>query len=297
MLSDDHGAKWRQANVPVAVTLTRVRFLSPTTGWAVGHGGVVLKTTNGGESWTLQLTGDTAARIERDTAKDELAHNVPGAAQRVTVAEQLVANGPDKPFFDIHFTDEWNGLVVGAFGLAFATRDGGKTWVSAATRLDNPEGLHLYELHAAGADLYIAGEQGTVFRASGATGAFSKVTTPYNGTFFGMTSRMSGELILHGLRGNVFRSFDRGESWSRVSVGLPVTVPASTVLNDGRIVLADETGRVLVSTSVGAFRPIDVPNAFSFTGVAQAADGGLVLSGIRGVLHLSANALTESAAK
>src|SRR5688572_16714729 len=37
LLSDDAGASWRQARVPVQVTLTAVRFVDERTGWAAGH--------------------------------------------------------------------------------------------------------------------------------------------------------------------------------------------------------------------------------------------------------------------
>src|SRR4051794_13611808 len=37
LLSDDAGASWRQAPVPVQVTLTTVRFIDERTGWAAGH--------------------------------------------------------------------------------------------------------------------------------------------------------------------------------------------------------------------------------------------------------------------
>ncbi|MBI3367277.1 MAG: glycosyl hydrolase, partial [Burkholderiales bacterium] len=55
LLSDDGGASWRQAPVPVQVTLTSVRFIDPRTGWAAGHGGVILRSDDGGQSWTKQL--------------------------------------------------------------------------------------------------------------------------------------------------------------------------------------------------------------------------------------------------
>jgi len=40
--SDDGGQTWLQAKVPVSTDLTAVFFASPTHGWAVGHGGVVI---------------------------------------------------------------------------------------------------------------------------------------------------------------------------------------------------------------------------------------------------------------
>ena len=46
--SDDNGITWVQGKVPVDVTLTTVAFVSPTDGWAAGHYGVILHTTDAG---------------------------------------------------------------------------------------------------------------------------------------------------------------------------------------------------------------------------------------------------------
>jgi photosystem II stability/assembly factor-like uncharacterized protein len=43
-----------QSPLPQGNHLVGVRFISPTVGWAVGEYGTILKTTNGGASWTLQ---------------------------------------------------------------------------------------------------------------------------------------------------------------------------------------------------------------------------------------------------
>ncbi|MBI5444053.1 MAG: glycosyl hydrolase, partial [Deltaproteobacteria bacterium] len=69
LLSDDDGRTWRQAKVPVSLTLTCVCFASERSGWAAGHSGVVLRTSDGGETWVKQLDGRQAAQIELAAAK------------------------------------------------------------------------------------------------------------------------------------------------------------------------------------------------------------------------------------
>ena len=48
VLSDDEGKTWRQAPVPVSSDLVSVRFVTPSRGWACGHDGVILRTSDGG---------------------------------------------------------------------------------------------------------------------------------------------------------------------------------------------------------------------------------------------------------
>ena len=54
LVSADGGSQWKQVPVPVRGLLTEVRFVGAQTGWAVGHDATILKTIDGGESWTLQ---------------------------------------------------------------------------------------------------------------------------------------------------------------------------------------------------------------------------------------------------
>ena len=61
--SDDDGASWKQASVPVSSDLTAVRFVNENRGWAVGHDGVVLHSADGGRNWTLQLDGRRANQL------------------------------------------------------------------------------------------------------------------------------------------------------------------------------------------------------------------------------------------
>ncbi|HSH90193.1 MAG TPA: hypothetical protein VK996_09400, partial [Ramlibacter sp.] len=124
-LSDDQGITWRQARVvPTSVSLAAVRFADERSGWAVGHGGVILRTTDGGETWLRQADG-------RSLAQAALAASARSADDRQTkAAQRLVDDGPDKPLMDIIAFNAQQALVVGAYGLAFETADGGKTWTS-----------------------------------------------------------------------------------------------------------------------------------------------------------------------
>src|ERR1019366_5309785 len=63
LLSDDDGKKFRQAkSVPTRATLNSVSFANKSIGWAAGHWGTILKTTDGGDTWTLQRTDTSTDR-------------------------------------------------------------------------------------------------------------------------------------------------------------------------------------------------------------------------------------------
>lgn len=236
VLSDDAGRHWRQARVPVSVTLTAVRFADARHGYATGHGGVVLATEDGGESWHKRLDGLQAAQLVLQAAR------AAGPGPALQEAERLVADGADKPLLDLQVADAQRVLVVGAYNLAFATEDGGRTWHSLADRLDNPKALHLYAVRARGDVRLIAGEQGLVLRSDDAGRSFHRLALPYGGSFFTAELPSADEIVVAGLRGNAWRSVDRGASWVRVALPAPVSLTASAPRAGGGLWLANQAG-------------------------------------------------------
>lgn len=290
LLSDDEGKTWRQAKVPVSVGLTAVSFANDKQGWAVGHFGVVLHSVDGGETWTRQLDGVTAAQLVQKAAKQqaEQAPNDPAVTKRLAAAERLVADGPDKPFFDVHFADEKTGYVVGAYNLIFRTRDGGQTWQPLADRVDNPKTQHLYAIRAKGNALYLIGEQGLVFRSGDGGEHFQRLTTPYQGSYFNAAVLPSGELVVAGLRGNAYRSVDQGTHWEKIELPAPVSVLALAVKGD-TLFLGNQAGQVFASSDQGrSLKPIATPPLPQLTSLLPLSDGSLLATSLRGAVRFAA---------
>jgi photosystem II stability/assembly factor-like uncharacterized protein len=299
LLSDDNGKSWRQARtVPTSVTLTNVRFVTGSTGWAVGHSGAVLKTIDGGDTWVRQLDGKQSSQIELAAADGAVKTAGESAVRRQRDAQRMVVEGADKPFLDVYFFDEQRGFVVGAYGLIFATSDGGKTWNSMLGLVDGTKSRHLYNIAVAGKDLLVTGEQGTLYRVSENGQRFTAVKSPYPGTIFGSLTAPDANTLIFGLRGNAFNSQDQGTTWNKVDFGQSVTLTAGTRLRDGRWVVVDETGRVMMSNNGSAkFAALSVPKMNAATGVVEAADGSLILSTQRGAVRVATDALRSEQTK
>ncbi len=289
LLSDDNGRSWRQSTgVPVSVTLTDVEFATPLEGWASGHSGVILHTADGGENWTLQMDGYQAADIIHQEAKRRSEAGMPGAASALRNAEYLVKEGADKPFLDLFFADQNRGWAVGAYGIALQTRDGGQHWQSSVDLIPNSGGRHLYSIQADGRSRVIAGEQGSLFRNAAAQPAYERVETPYAGTFFGFVPLPQQQLLAFGLRGNVWRS--NGNAWQKVDLGSEATLTAGLMLDNGRILLADEGGHLIISDDQGySFRKLHNSPVPAITGMTLSHDGALLLSTARGPVRLEAS--------
>lgn len=235
-VSDDEGATWRQVPVPVSASLTAVRFVSAQTGWAIGHYGVVLRSTDAGETWVRQLDGREAAQKVLAVAQQRLAADpaLPKAHAQLREAQRLAADGPDKPLLDLYFQDEQVGFVVGAYNLMLRTEDGGRTWQSVSDRLDNPKGNHLYAISAQGRTLYVAGEAGVLFRSDDAGRSFERLSLPYAGSLFNVTPLTGQGVLVSGLRGNAWLSADRGRSWQPMEGAPPVSFIAAIPGDEGQ---------------------------------------------------------------
>ena len=284
MLSDDGGTRWRQAKlVPVSVTLNRLFFVNEKTGWAVGHGGIVLGTNDGGENWSVLLDGARAAQLESDAAQADS-----GNSPRQKSAKRMVTEGPDKPFFDVHFRDEMNGIVIGAYGMLFVTDDGGKHWTSGMDRLDPPVERHLYSIQMVEQDIYITGEQGLLYQSTDGGRKFQALATPAKGTLFGLISTKTGHLLAYGLRGAIFRlDPGGGREWVRIDAP-PITFTTGLLLKDGTLALANEAGQVFRSINNGVtFEMVTQTQASPVAAMKELGEGSVVLAGIRNLRVLA----------
>ncbi|MGY2399987.1 WD40/YVTN/BNR-like repeat-containing protein [Pseudomonas sp. SDO5271_S396] len=280
LLSDDDGKNWRQASVPISVSLTALTFPSPDHGWAVGHAGSVLHTADGGEHWTLQLDGKAAAQQVMDAVLNASSAN----GQAMKVAQRFVADGADKPFLAVHFSNDRQGTVVGAFGLVLHTEDGGQTWQSWVDRLDNPAGNHFYAVTGHGEQIYIAGEQGLLFASDDSGAHFKRVPTPYEGSFFAMNLAADGDLLLAGLRGNAWRTRDKGQHWQSLSNPLKSSLMAARTTEDGDVMFADQSGHLLLSSSGdGQLRVQASSTRPPVSALTQTISGQWIVVGARGV--------------
>lgn len=231
LLSDDDGKTFRQAKaVPVSSTLTGVAFVDASTGWAVGHWGAILKTSDGGESWLLQRSD----------------------------------NKVDQPLFSLYFKNPQEGWAVGLWSLMLHTADGGATWSSVS--LPAPPGAkkadrNLYAVFAdAKGALFVACEQGRVIRSTDGGNTWTYVETGYAGSFWSGVALQDGALLVGGLRGTIYRSVDGGASWQASKSSFKSSVTAMVQQPDKSVVAVGLDGVTLLS----------VDNGLSFTGKQRA---------------------------
>ena len=87
---------WLQQKSDTENDLLGVSFVDTQRGWAIGHSGEILHTTDGGKMWGKQRSG------------------------------------VNRHLFGVHFIDTQAGWVVGQGGVILHTRNGGQKWGGAS---------------------------------------------------------------------------------------------------------------------------------------------------------------------
>jgi photosystem II stability/assembly factor-like uncharacterized protein len=319
IISDENGANWKQAAVPVSVALTGVHFPTADSGWAVGHDGLILHTSDGGVSWEKQLDGhqlneqimSVAERIveqvraeletvQADETADEYA--IEDAEFMLEEAEFMLEGamddteaGPVRPLLDVWFRNEQEGFVTGSYGMLLHTTDGGQNWKLVSDRMDNPEAFHLNQIVSApDGNLYIAGESGYLYRSADGGQNWDTLEPGYDGSFYGIVVVPNGsddyELLAYGLRGNLFRSTDRGETWESIDSGTSVTLMNGAYLGDGSVFLVGHGGTILTRPAgQQSFTQAQNPDRRPILGLEQLGNGNVLLVGLGGIRKADAS--------
>lgn len=260
--SDDEGKNWTQAKVPVSVMLTSVYFPNEREGWAVGHNGVILFSSDSGATWQLQRSDKTA-----DGDKS-------GA-----------------PLLGVWFSDNQNGYAVGAYGYFLATHDGGTTWTDNSSAIGNADGWHLNAIRGLrdSATVFIVGEHGILFRSEDKGVSWHALSSPFDGSFFGVAPLSADLVLVYGLQGRLFSSSNLGGSWQQVQTGVTSGLNTATRLDDGSVVVAGNAGVVLGAKDHGLnFIPETRPDRQSITSVLPLSPSGMLTVGDGGVKVLPA---------
>jgi photosystem II stability/assembly factor-like uncharacterized protein len=107
ILSINISSQWYQQNTGTQSYLYDLEFVSVDTGWVVGQGGIILKTTDSGINWIQQNSNTT------------------------------------KDLYSVSFIDDQNGWIGGLDGVLLKTSDSGINWQAGSIYLyiDNIYGL------------------------------------------------------------------------------------------------------------------------------------------------------------
>ncbi len=247
VLSDDGGSSWKQASaVPTRATLTTVVVVGQRL-FAAGHDSVILTSGDGGDTWTRQ--------------------NFDPERQQ--------------PIFDLWFSDQDNGLAIGAYGLMLRTADGGQTWEDWA--VNDEDDAHLNNIVGlSNGNLLIAGEAGFSYRSTDEGESWEPLDLPYQGSLFGADVAGDGCVLFYGLRGHILRSCDGGDSWEELDSGSEDTLAGGTSHANG-VLMVGNSGVIVEYRNGGGISLHNHSSGVDFSTAITQENGGFLLVGEDGI--------------
>jgi photosystem II stability/assembly factor-like uncharacterized protein len=217
--TNDSGRTWNVIPTPTDRALYNIRFGDAPQnqiGWIVGESGLILNTTDGGKTWTKQESGTeeylfalyalSATHVYAVGDRSNLVETTDGgknwqarklAQSKEGISDDIALAVQDPIFYDVAFSDETHGWIVGEFGTIKHTKDGGKTWEPQQQSLLSETIVDILDLP----------------------------------TLFGVHFVNNLEGIAAGLEGGIVRTHDGGASWvfetidEEVSVEDPLYAP------------------------------------------------------------------------
>ena len=214
-----NGWHWQHPD-PQGNTLKSVSYCDGENGFAVGHWGAIIHTSNGGSNWNTQISGTTEALNDVCTINTNRAFIVGDDGIILQTADgglhwYIQPSGTTEDLFAVSFTDENRGTVVGAHGTIMHTIDGGVNWIAQNCGTTN----RLNEVSFSHAETgTVVGEHGSIYRTTDGgenwTAQQSGTTNTLNGVSF--CNADFGFVI--GTLGTILRTTDGGTNWVPVSI-------------------------------------------------------------------------------
>lgn len=208
-------------------------FLDEQTGYATGYisnnsefSGIVLKSVNGGQNWTISKVVTPAAFngvwftdsqngfVVGDSAA--IWFTTDGAASWARIPRSTLPVDSAVDFWSVEFADALHGWIVGTDGVILATDNGGASW----QRQSSPTTLALASIAIRNSNnLWIAGNGGFILKTSdgGTTWIANENETDRDLWGIDFVDDLTGLIV--GENGLILRTTDGGASWNEISSG------------------------------------------------------------------------------
>ncbi len=257
--TSDGGDSWIETNSHYKNELTGICFTSTKTGYMVGWGGAVFQTTDGGRTWPLIGVASTyyLMSIQFVTPnhgiiaanKVGINDNPTGVLFRTTDAGRswLAIEPPTGDIQGVALSDEQHAVAVGDGGLILQSSDGGSRWQiqSTALRISWLSDVYLW-----------SGQTGIAVGAGGRIAMTTDGWMTWHEYSMGASACYSVSFedrvgLITGYHGELWRSFDGGESWSIIPVGTTSSLFGVKFFSPTTAVVTGDSGTILRSTDAG----------------------------------------------
>ncbi len=256
LYTEDGGLTWLgRSGGPGERNIFDLDLLPSGVGYAVGYGGAVFRSDDGGDSWmwTERMPPYVPGHLTRVFATSETDVVVvaeEGAVYHSSTRGKRWSNAvisTDRRLRDIDFADSTNGWIVGN-GVVYTTTDGGASWDEDLTSF--PFGL--WGVHAVSASrVYITGDGGRVFVTENGGDTWEQIDSDLTVRFTMIHADLDGRITL-GWPGGLIHSSDGGQTWSDHPAPAGASLRDFSFLSPTHGWCGQDDGPLLTTTDAGA---------------------------------------------
>ncbi|OQY73053.1 MAG: hypothetical protein B6D45_08495, partial [Ignavibacteriales bacterium UTCHB3] len=250
---------------PFPMSLYWAKYMDANTLYAVGSGGVFMKSTNNGQNWSINYNAgvpsggaityivNKAQFFDKDkgflTGTGGVTYTGDGGA---TFQNRSGSFTSSVAGYDLYFTDELNGYIVGTSSVKLSrTTDGGSTWVTNATL---PATTYYALQYFSANHIIVAGSTNAsanvrVTTDGGATWTASAAGT---GTIYDIEFIDANTGYACGAAGGFFKTTDGGATWTTINTGLTSGLRAIIIKAPNEIYVTGDAWELLKTTDAGA---------------------------------------------
>lgn len=275
LMSTNKGKSWKTVDPGAKKNFTHI--VKKGSSLLLPVGGALFVSTDGGGSWSEPEDKSQYGELPKNERLSKCTDLLPKAGKGCKVSREISSPGTFPRARTFYFNGDF-GILVGFKGLVAVTPDGGSTWNynygykfwgsiqdlavrgkrlvvvthrqvltsvnSGRTWRNALLPKRLGPLLTAFIDddgaVYVGGERATLIKASGRLGVFRKLETDANrwAGFFKVL-RAGGALYVSGLKGELYRSTNKGGTWRQIFTGQ--ANPVVNMIAKGKTILAVTT--------------------------------------------------------
>ena len=263
----------RETVIDPGVRLNNIHCSSSQSCWAVGDGGTILATTNGGRSWQIQASKTTQQFLSSVTFDADglrgwavgdvgtiLATTDGGHSWQIQTSDatQLLLTS-----VTIH-PNGLRGWAVGNVGTILATTDGGHTWQAQNSSTKQP--LYSVTFNADGLRGWAVGDVGTILATTDGGHTWQAQNSSTKQPLYSVTFNADG---LRGWAvgdvGTILATTDGGRSWQAQGSMIKQLLIGVTFNADGlRGWAVGDSGTILTTTDAGRSWQVQASNTTRF---------------------------------
>ncbi len=230
-----------------------VSFSDANNGCAVGLSGIILRTTNGGTTWTQQTSGTNydLFSVSFTDANNGFAVGANGILLHTTNGGANWTQQVSGTYYElsgVYFTEANKGCAVGYAGKILHTTNGGANWIQQTSGTNNA----LWGVSFADANNGCAvGDGGTILRTTNGGTTWTQQASGTSNALYGVSFTDANNGCAVGTGGIILRTTNGGTTWVKQTSGMYYYLYGVSFIDANNGCAVGDYGTILRTTNGG----------------------------------------------